>query len=108
MERSMIAQVKAKEPSPTEVMYGVVSNFWLGRAICTAAELGVADHIGEEPRSIEDLAAVTDSHLSSLYRVMRALSAGGFFAEHPGRRFSHTPLSELLKSNVPGSMRYAA
>jgi hypothetical protein len=39
-----------------------------------------------------------------LFRLMRALSSLGIFAEGPSRAFKHTPLSEALRTGVPGSM----
>lgn len=94
--------------SPEQVMMEVISGFWLSRAVYAAAKLGIADHIGNYPRSIEDIARDTSTNASALYRLMRALATAGFFEEHPGRRFSHTPFSGSLRSGTPGSMRASA
>jgi hypothetical protein len=39
---------------------------------------------------------------------LRALASVGVFTEVDGRRFALTPLAELLRSDVPGSMRALA
>jgi hypothetical protein len=36
------------------------------------------------------------------------LASVGVFEEHQNQSFSHTPLSELLKTDAPGSLRYVA
>jgi hypothetical protein len=81
----------------------------LSRALCTAAELGVADHIREgEPRSVRYLAQVTGTHERSLHRVMRFLASHGLFQETKNAEFDHTPLSNALRSDAEGSFRAAA
>jgi len=46
-----------------------------------------------------------EAHSSSLYRVLRALASQGVFSEESEGQFAQTPLSELLRSDVPGSLR---
>jgi hypothetical protein len=72
------------------------------------ARLGVADHMDSSPMPVEDIAANTGAHPPSLYRVMRLLASMGIFKEEAGKRFALTPAGELLKSDVPGTMRYFA
>ena len=72
------------------------------------ARLGVADHMDTSPMSVEEIAAKNGAHAPSLYRVMRLLASMGIFKEAPGKRFALTPAGELLKSDVPGTMRYFA
>ena len=43
-----------------------------------------------------------------LYRVMRAASSMNLFREHPGRRFTHTDMSLVLRDDHPFSFRSAA
>jgi hypothetical protein len=42
-----------------------------------------------------------------LYRTLRLLASVGVFREFPGRRFSHTPSSALLRSDHPATAQYA-
>jgi len=81
----------------------------LSRALCTVAELGVADHIGAgSPQPIDVLAKATGTHERSLYRVLRFMASNGVFAETAPRYFDHTTLSQLLRSDAEGSFRAAA
>ena len=72
-----------------------------------AAQLSLADHLADGPRTAEQLAAVTKTHAPALFRVMRTLSALGIFGEDESYRFSLTSLSEPLRSGIPGSVRTA-
>lgn len=78
---------------------------WITQGISVAADLGIADLLADGPQPVAQLAARTQSHPDSLYRVLRALAAVGVFSEGPDGSFSQTPLSEKLRSNVPDSQR---
>ncbi|MBO0863041.1 MAG: methyltransferase [Chloracidobacterium sp.] len=70
-----------------------------------AAELGIADHLVDGPRSSAELAQSTSTHPESLYRLLRILCSVGVFTETQPDSFAQTPLSECLRTGVPGSMR---
>jgi hypothetical protein len=79
------------------------------RALCTVAELGVADHITQgSPQSTGYLARATGAHERSLYRMLRFLASHGLFQETSTGEFDHTPLSAALRSDAKGSYRAAA
>lgn len=80
----------------------------LTASLAAIARLGVADHMGEDPVSVEDLAGHVGAHAPSLYRVLRMLASLGVFREAPERKFALTPVGELLKTDVQGSLRYMA
>src|SRR3990172_5603491 len=72
------------------------------------ARLGVADHMDDTARPGEEIASKCGAHAPSLYRVMRMLACFGVFKEGARRHFALTPVGELLKTSVPGSLRYMA
>src|SRR5262245_58401989 len=78
-----------------------------GQALYVAATLGLADLVAAGPQRIDDLAAATGTDAQSLYRVMRTLCSVGVFAEDAHGRFTQTPLSATLRTEVPGSIRTA-
>lgn len=87
------------------ILHGVA----LTRAMCTVADLGVADHIpAGTPRSAKYLAQATGAHERSLYRLLRFLASHGMFQETKSGDFDHTPLSNALRGDVEGSFRAAA
>jgi hypothetical protein len=75
------------------------------RYLHVAAQLSLADHLADGPKSAEELAGPTGTHAPSLYRFLRALASVGLLKEDEVSRFSLTPLGEPLKSGVPGSVR---
>ncbi len=74
-------------------------------ALQPIARMGVADILASGPLPVSELAQKTGSNADALYRVMRLLASLGMFAESPGKVFALTPMSELLRSDVPSSMR---
>src|SRR6516162_4006363 len=75
------------------------------QSIHVVARLGVADILGPEPRTIDELAEATCVHAPSLKRVLRALTTVGVFAEDADERLRHTELSETLRTDHPESVR---
>jgi hypothetical protein len=90
---------------PGLALYRMGVGHYFSRALALAAKLGVADLLKDGPRHYGDLAAATGTHGASLARVMRLLASVGIFEERPGGNFALTPAGELLRSDVPGSMR---
>jgi hypothetical protein len=90
---------------PQALMNRMLTGYWISQALYVAAKLGIADLLVDGPRSADDLAAATNTHAPSLYRLLRATASVGVFAEEAERRFALTPLAECLRSDVPGSQR---
>ncbi|HVS73359.1 MAG TPA: methyltransferase [Phycisphaerae bacterium] len=85
----------------------LMKNLWLTRAVWAAAELGVADHLIDSPKSAGQLAAALHVHEPALKRLLRALVSEGFFSESNGT-YANSPKSEGLRSDLPWSMRASA
>lgn len=77
----------------------------VSRVLYLAAKLGIADLLKDGPRTGRDLAAATQTHAASLVRIVRLLTSVGVFEERCDGTFTLTPLGELLRSDVPGSLR---
>jgi hypothetical protein len=92
-------------PTPNQTMANLINSYWLTGAICAAARLGVADQLAAGPRTADDLAKATGTHAPSLLRLLRALAANQIFIEGPAGSFALTPLAEVLRGGVPGSLR---
>jgi hypothetical protein len=95
----------AAELPPPIQMLQMISGFWISRAIYIIAKLGLADHMHGGAQTAEELAAASHTHAPSLFRVLRALASVGIVTQSPDNRFGLTPLSETLRSDVPGSLR---
>jgi hypothetical protein len=84
---------------------GIITQYFSSRALYAAAALDVAGALAGGAKNIEELARATGAHAPSLYRVLRVLASSGIFAEGDDGRISNTPMSELLRAGVPGSLR---
>ena len=74
------------------------------RAVC---DLGIADHLVDCPRPVDELAGLTGTHAPTLQRGLRALACRGVFAEVAPGVFGLTPLAQPLRSDHPASLRDA-
>ena len=61
--------------------------------------------VEDEPKSVEQLAALTKTNAPALFRLLRTLAGIGIFSEDESQQFSLTPLAEPLRSGIPGSVR---
>jgi hypothetical protein len=95
-------------PSPTTTVLHMLYGAMMTQLISVAAQLGLADLLGEEAKSSAELAQAVGAHPQILYRVLRALASVGIFAEDQAQRFHLTPMAELLRTEVPGSLRALA
>jgi hypothetical protein len=92
------------EDSPFHLLQQTAMSYALPRSLHVVAELGVADHLDEEPKDISALAQAVGADTDALTRVLRLLSAHGVF-QMRGSRFAHTAASRLLRTDHPQSQR---
>ena len=90
---------------PQMAMLEMVSSYWVTQCIYVAAKLGIADLLKDAPKHCDELAAATNSHSDSLYRLLRALASLDIFAETQPHYFQLTPLADCLQSDVPHSIK---
>lgn len=88
----------------TQLAFGAL----VTQALAAAAKLGIADLLAEKPLPVSELAAKTETHERSLYRVLRSLASVGVFVETETKVFANTVYSEVLRSDVPNSSRGGA
>ena len=92
-------------PPPAARIQQLSSGYQISRALYLIAQFGIADLLKDGPKSADALATARQINADALYRVMRALASLGVFAEIGPREFALTPVSETLRSDVPGSLR---
>ncbi|MFL6417014.1 MAG: methyltransferase [Bryobacteraceae bacterium] len=103
----VLKPVGEQVPPPLALMQMLFGKH-LTYCLSAVARLGVADHMTAGPVHVEQLAADTDSHAPSLYRVMRCLASFDVFEEVPGKSFALKPMGDLLRTDSPNSLRYSA
>jgi predicted transcriptional regulator len=90
-------------PDPGAELIRLVNDYATSQALYVAATLRLSDLLAGGAKSVDELAAATDSDAGTLYELMHGLANAGVFEEKPGRTFSGTRLSELLRSDRPVS-----
>lgn len=93
------------ELSPAVTLHQLVNRTFVAQVISVFARLGVADALVAGPRDAEEIAEAVGAHGPTLYRLLRALGDVRVVTEMENRRFALTPLGEILRSDVPGSLR---
>lgn len=92
------------ERPPGQVMFQMVTGFWVSQAIGAFARLDLADTMAAAPTSVDALAKQCGAHPGTLLRLLRALTTVGVARREPDGRFALTPLGATLKKG-PGTMR---
>ena len=101
------ANKETSPPPAAQQMLQIISGFWISRGVYVIAKLGIPDLLKSGPKTTDELATATKMHAPSLYRVLRALVSVGVLSAE-GKHFGLTPLSEILVTDAPGSLRWFA
>jgi O-methyltransferase domain len=86
-------------------LLALVRGYRISQAIYVVTQLGIPDLLADGPREIDELARATESHALSLRRVLLFLAGVGVLDKVGPQRFALTPMSGLLRTGVPGSVR---
>jgi hypothetical protein len=98
-------QIQNQDVQGFPAMMQMITGYWVSMSIYVVAKLKIADRLqAEQPTPVSDLAKQAGANEDFLYRLMRALAGVGIFKESDGKCFTQTPLSQLLRSDVRGSM----
>ncbi len=89
-------------------LLGILSGTWTAQACYVLAKLGLPDRMAAGPCSAGDLASWATADPTALRRLLGALAGAGLLREPEPDTFALTPVTELLRSDVPGSTRQTA
>jgi hypothetical protein len=91
-------------PEAAIQLRGLILGHIVSRAVQVTADLDLATHLHDGSKTSTQLAALCGAHAPTLSRLMRTLVSLGVFAELDGR-FANNEVWELLRNDVPHSMR---
>ncbi len=80
----------------------------ISQMLHVAAEIGLADCIGDAPRPVSELAVETQANADMLLRLCRTLAAFDIFSVDAGNRVGHTPKSLYMRTDSTPTLHYAA
>jgi O-methyltransferase/methyltransferase family protein len=83
----------------------LLNGAYVAGAVSCLAQLRIPDLIEAAPKSAEELASEIGADPQALYRLMRATANVGVLSEGHDGKFSHTPMSAVLRSDATPSLR---
>jgi hypothetical protein len=96
------------QPEVPRVLRQLIMGFRSTQLVYVAAKLNLADRLAGGERTADELADEANANPDALYRLLRALAALGVFTKTSDGKFGLDAIGELLRSDVPGSMRNVA
>ena len=96
------------DPRAAEQLSQMIRGSWISQIVGTLAQLEIADHLARRPQESGILAEGIGCNPDATLRLLRAAVNVGLVSMLPDGRFGLTPMGELLRSNVPGSLRDSA
>ena len=88
---------------PRSRLFEMLFGFTITQALGAVVRLGIPDLVTERPRTPHELARAVGADPDALSRLLRTLAGFGVFADVDGL-VTHTPMSELLRSDSEGSV----
>jgi hypothetical protein len=95
-------------PFARRKLLGILSSSWVAQACYVVAKLGLPDAMAAGPRPVAELAAECDADPRVLNRLLRAMVSMGLFRQTAPQTYALTSVTELLRSDVPASLRQMA
>jgi C-methyltransferase len=92
-------------PAPTQTILNLAWGMWSSAVVRAAAQLGVADAVGEQPADVREVARAVSADPGALGRLMRSLAAFGIFRQTAPGHYAHTESSRALRSDAPSAVR---
>jgi len=89
-------------------LLGILSSSWVAQACYAVAKLGLPDALAAGPRPVAELAAECGADPRALNRLLRAMVSMGLFRQTAPQTYALTSVTELLRSDVPSSLRQMA
>ncbi|HEX7956153.1 MAG TPA: methyltransferase [Pyrinomonadaceae bacterium] len=90
---------------PALLLRRLIGSYRITHAIKAAAQLGIADHLGERPQSAGELAARLHLNPRALHRLLRTLVSIGLLDDAGDGMFTLTPVGACLRRDAPDGMR---
>ncbi|HJL52512.1 MAG TPA: methyltransferase [Arenicellales bacterium] len=94
--------------SPKQTLFRYIYGNWFTMVVFVYAELGIADYIRDGAVTTDTLARKTDSDLQALARVLDCARVLDLHTVNTKGELRLTPTGQLLRSDVPASLRAAA
>jgi len=87
---------KTPQEAARQKLLSLFAGEWVSRGLYVATKLEIADHLHSGPKSVSELANLSQSNPESLHRLLQMLASFGIFEEISSDVFVNTDTSNLL------------
>jgi len=101
--QELLAQKTPQETSRQKLL-SLFAGEWISRGLYAATKLEIAEYLQSGPKSIEELASLSQSNPESLYRLLQMLASYEIFEEITPDVFANTDASRLLVKTNPDTL----
>ncbi|GIM86911.1 methyltransferase [Salinispora arenicola] len=91
--------------APSAELMEQMTGFYVSRAIFLATDLGMIDQLAREPGTGVAVAEKLGADPHAVTRLLRLLASAGMLVQQPDGRFVLSDKGQLLRSDVPDSLR---
>lgn len=95
----------ATTQAPPKQLKGMMVQMVYSRCLSVAAEMGIADIVGDSGITTKELATQTNANENALYRLIRVLASQGVFHIESDGKIVNSDASHFLRENIKGSQR---
>jgi O-methyltransferase domain len=91
--------------APSKQILSILIGFWQARAVAAITEVDIPELLSSGALHVEELARLTKTNASALFRIMRALESVGIFTQPSPFVFANTATSGCLRKDAPDSQQ---
>ena len=94
----------AEQLAPAALVMQMITGHWVSQLVGSLCRLGIPSSLAEQPLTSAVIAKKCRSNPDATYRILRAATGLGLFTEIRPDTFQLTPLGDVLRPNIPGSL----
>ena len=84
---------------------GLIASYWMPHVVTCAAQLGIADAMGDRPENAAELAGKLGLDAEALARLLRAMASLGLASDEGEGQFALTRTGACLRADHPQSLK---
>jgi ubiquinone/menaquinone biosynthesis C-methylase UbiE len=97
-------QAKNALTPPPMRLRELMFSYFQAQVVHAVAFLEIPEYTADSPKTLEELATLTQADPDALGRLLRVSGLFGLTREVGARRYACTPVGQLLRQGIPGSM----
>jgi len=100
----LLDKTRNKLTPPPVRLRELAFSYFQAQVVHAVAFLEIPEHTADAPKTLEELATLTQADPDALGRLLRVSSLFGLTREVGARRYACTPVGQLLRRGIPNSM----